>query len=448
MASYAFNSHIAVGTYLEKNSFAPLLLTSHNNGLTWAHNKNISGLPPHLGNLSIDYINCDASTCVAGGQSQIGQTIHPVLLVSNDKGNTWSYINKISGFPSQADKLNIKAIRCTENSCIVAGQLHTNQKDMPMLLVSTNHHTSWSLIPNIAGLPQTYYASISSLSCTEHTCIAVGEYIINKSKIPLLLRSIDGGQSWSLKSIPALPADIWRSYLDAVECSGNTCIIGGSYRTIKNSFTEKLLLAVSHDKGASWKLIETITDFPQNVDFNSPIKYIHCKQNQCVTSGQYDENSMTSYPLILTSADNGDSWSAVKTISGLSHFQQFSLNTGPMDCSGSTCVITGMKVNEPYHGNPSPLLLISQNHGHSWSAINLVLGFPYRQVQEINTYAVHCKDMTCMVSGSYLDKLTHDATKTVPMLLVSQTKGLTWTFNLPLNQTVGELHNLAIINEV
>lgn len=80
---------IAVGGYIQKSVFNPLILQSYDNGRSWQINHNINGLAEMIKDSDLSDIQCKEQNCLAIGS----KTNHPYMLYSFDSGQTWSYID-------------------------------------------------------------------------------------------------------------------------------------------------------------------------------------------------------------------------------------------------------------------------------------------------------------------------------------------------------------------
>jgi hypothetical protein len=213
------------GGYAGDNGL-PFLFRSDNNGESWSSVKNISGFPPGpmpiINGPNLHAFNCSDSTCVAIGDWGIDESPNgvPILLVSHDHGQSFITIEFIAGLPSNVKYPLLRTVHCSNTTCLAGGYYDrdSNSTGLPLLLISKDKGLSWSLVKDIIGLPKNFKdASISSVTCSGNECTAIGDwkpFTPSETYLPLLLSSKDGGQSWSfVQNIIDLPANMERGLL-------------------------------------------------------------------------------------------------------------------------------------------------------------------------------------------------------------------------------------------
>jgi len=104
-------------------------------------------------------INCTNTTCIATGSVSGGYS-SLFLMISHDSGQSWTEVKNISGV-SQKNKLRIDDISCTGENCVAAGDYIGNNQYVPILLVSHNKGDSWSAVDKIPNAPA--YGSFSNV---------------------------------------------------------------------------------------------------------------------------------------------------------------------------------------------------------------------------------------------------------------------------------------------
>ncbi len=145
-----------------------------------------------------------AASCVIVADS-VRPTVPSVALFTRDAGQTWSVAKLPRGFvPGQ--------IQCfARGECLSTG----SERDAIAAIYSANGGATWSAgrIPALSG-------AIDDLSCPSLSyCIAVPVPFTAAPKTSSVLVSSDGGQSWSLKAGPRLPAG---GALSSLSCSAGT----------------------------------------------------------------------------------------------------------------------------------------------------------------------------------------------------------------------------------
>jgi hypothetical protein len=327
-----------------------LLYLSKDRGDSW-HRIDIPNLPADV---EFNTASCTGTgnhtLCLAAGDVPSTQT--PTLVVSMDRGETWS-LKSIANLPPITQ---FKSSSCTGEGvnavCAIAG---TSAGNLPVLVTTTDGGETWTL-KIIEGMPKTAHLGIG-VSCTgsgsKAVCTAIGSQPPQAGNQPVIVVSNDGANTWSFKTISnKAPQAI---NLQAVNCSGGDKAICSIAGTSKN-FTPKII--VSTDNGDSWDL-KSIADSNQHGNFSSiscsgsgadavcvaaadtfmavsskggeswiakPLPMTCAKlyavtcneqdgQTNCVSVGSYD-NGDELMPLIITSKDSGLKWQSEKLPTG------------------------------------------------------------------------------------------------------------------------------------
>lgn len=178
----------------------PILAETLDGGITWAY-PSIAGLPA--------FGLFESSTCTGGSNSlcvAVGQdtsvTGAPIIAQSIN-GGPWSLVS-ISGIPS--NDVEFSDVACTGSGsnavCAAVGDDLVN--NIGTIAVTTNGGASWAFKP-IANNPPlgVYFSASCTGSGSSAICIAVGEVDPNISiGPPLIAASIDGGNTWSVQTVP------------------------------------------------------------------------------------------------------------------------------------------------------------------------------------------------------------------------------------------------------
>jgi len=249
--------------------FPPLLAVSTDGGNTWGV-ENIVNLPTSG---IFNGTSCTGSganaICTAVGQDLSSLTNQPPLLViSTNGGNTWG----VKTIPNSPTSGVFNAISCTgsgiEAICTAVGQdLSSLINQPPLLAVSTDGGITWG-VKNISNLPTS--GVFNAVSCTggngaNAICTAAGQdlsSLINQP--PFLAVSMNGGNTWEIKNITDLPLS---GVFKAASCTSSNsvaiCIAAGQDLT----GDQPPLLVVSIDSGNTWA-IKTIAHFTLSGIFN------------------------------------------------------------------------------------------------------------------------------------------------------------------------------------
>lgn len=207
------------GSYNSSGTAFPLLAVSTNAASSWTYkiDNDPSTLPSNYLSQGVFYdTSCSGTTCVAGGQYSNGTTPYPMLSVSTNGGASWTYkVDSTTLLPlDYANGGLFRKVLCSAQVCIAAGSYGDGTNTYPMLAVSTDAGQTWSY--KIDKTPSTLPPAFSSsgafitLNCTGLICTAGGLYSTNTNSFPLLAESQDGGNTWtySVDNNPAtLPID-------------------------------------------------------------------------------------------------------------------------------------------------------------------------------------------------------------------------------------------------
>lgn len=391
-------TRIASGVIYQSGNYeSPLLLVSNDNGISWRFVQHISGELSISYRATISAASCSNHFCsaVGGGFEQLP------LLVSDSKGQSWSLVQKIYGLP-QGARNTLASISCSNKSCIAVG-------NGPLLIKSDSTGQSWE-VKKISGLTPGIRGRLSSISCSNNTCIAVGEYNKNSTtRLPLIVISHDEGLSWELvKDISNLNLDLSTADLEAVHCKNTTCVAAGKYKTERN--IEFPLLLASNDSGKSWFVVDTIADIPDMEE--GLFKSIQCTDNNCIAVGAYYDKSII-HKLLALSINGGKTWSIASHLPNSPNNDQQSI-LDAVSCDANLCSVGGIDGNSYY-------LLVSHDAGNSWKSIENIAGQNRQQFTRF--FAVNCIKNVCIVAGTIFNDVGKE-----PLLAISTDSGDNWSF--------------------
>jgi photosystem II stability/assembly factor-like uncharacterized protein len=354
--------------YGRVNHRRPLFMISHDHGKTWSET-NISNLPPIVDGIAPS-ISCISNVCTAVGWYQIkGGHNFPLLLSSNDNGQSWSYKEDIVNLPTMQDG-SLSTITCSDNSCIAGGTYNISKNDKRLLfLTSKDRGQSWSFVQDSIDPPKMESADLINIKCNNNICIAVGNYSTRYDDAhALLLVSHDQGESWkNVKEIPDLK-NLKDLFIEDMTFINGSFIAVGGYKKEFNGFLQSLILTTS-DNGKSWSLVKDILgSFSKKTGW---LRSVSCNSNICVAGGDQFYNGGINFGLtLLVSKDNGKSWLLIPNVAGASHTP----NINVVQCSDNYCTAIGNFTDGVDYSHP--VLLKSSYNGHSWSVIENILNFP------------------------------------------------------------------------
>lgn len=395
----------------------PLIVNSTDNGSSWSV-KSISNLASG-GRLASSSCtgNADNTICTAVGENLTFNpySYSPLLVQSTDGGNSWSSIP----IPNFNDSGDLGSTSCTGSGntavCIAGGtRRDTNFNNTPLLISSLNGGNSWTIVavpdaPSSGGFYGTGCTGVGSNAL----CVAVGQGqpFGNGYSTPLVVKSSDGGVSWSQATIPNLNNGI----IYSASCSGNgvsaICTAAGITRLVDDSLGP--LLVESQNGGETWSVVP----ISGKIELQSTSCTGSGSTAQCVAVG-FDRSTGQFSPKLVQSLDGGITWSYVSVPNIAA-----SGTLNKVSCSGSGFDAVCVAVGQDYNNN-TQILIKSSNGGASWTVV---------QVPNLNTtggfYGVNCTgngiNAICIAAGK--NNLTN-----APLLVQSTDGANTWTIvNVP-----------------
>jgi hypothetical protein len=139
---------IAAGTYYALNGIQyPLLALSSDGGVNWSYPVDKNNLPFHFdSNGSLASASCSGQNCVAGGgYADVSFNFYPLLISSQDGGQTWSYRIDQSTAPLHTNNGFFNAVSCEGQSCLASGfNAVSFGPRTPFLAVSQDGGFTWT----------------------------------------------------------------------------------------------------------------------------------------------------------------------------------------------------------------------------------------------------------------------------------------------------------------
>lgn len=330
----------AVGSY--RSIRRPLLTYTPDLGNSWIFPGNVTtpvftpNTHPYLEDGELMSASCSNSVCVAVGRytTNVGTPIRPLLVQSQNSGNSWDYPGSITDpvlAPDTYDNYgNFTSVSCTGTTCVAVGSYESpGLIRRPLLAVTNDSGSNWSydnsVTTPIFTAPATYpfvgLGIFNAVSCISTTCVAGGYYNDGVAQRPLLAVSQDLGNTWvfpfSITAPDFIPGNPFpynnNGTINSVSCTSSICIAVGTYFDAGN--VQRPLLAQSLDSGSTWEYPASITN-PSFVPFdyfsfdnNGQLYSAKCNEEICIASGTYFSSSLTTTtPLIVTSKDKGVTW--------------------------------------------------------------------------------------------------------------------------------------------
>lgn len=136
-----------------------LYIVSHDNGKSWT---TLKSLPALSKGFSSGPIACKNETCVISGVLKDQQNVEPVFYISHDNARTWSKQESIAGFPKDIEYFGLDSFNVQDNFWTVVGFYTKHLEDNgggetlldmePLVLISQDKGNSWKFVDNIDGL--------------------------------------------------------------------------------------------------------------------------------------------------------------------------------------------------------------------------------------------------------------------------------------------------------
>lgn len=307
---------IAVGTDTTRKNgeHSSRLMISNDFGKTWVENHYIQNLPT---NLAVKYLNrayCYKDSCFVLGKYKLSEpdtpggnvyTLHPLLLISNDRGHTWR-------FNAPIPNANYNVIACTDDACMIGGSF----AGQPLMLRSSDSGNSWQNIKEIQSLPIGITSGfIDQIRCSSTICTAVASYTRRTSTNEYghalhLLGSKDKGLSWIY--VPSAAETAYE--VTKIACSRNTCnMIAEPHAPGRSS----MLLNISNvNNGYAWNSIDHTGLFAHFKSYD--VTDVTCDEESCMVFGSFNSQDNTHRsPLIFKSENHGLNWIDNSKVIGL-----------------------------------------------------------------------------------------------------------------------------------
>src|SRR5579883_1556493 len=370
--------------------------------------------------------NASSTFLASGYQTKENTSPHPILFSSSDAGKSWQKIEIANVDSNYVGR--VEDISCRETLCTALGYTDDNQSEL--LLTGSENGQKW-LNQTSEAIP---YRNIhfTSTNCKDDFCV-VGGYTtdanyINKPLILLGHTDINNPQLQTWENIKLAYNADENILVDQVKCMDNdTCIARGENRS--TSANLNIVVLTSHDKGTSWTYSKNISSLPSSKIF---LQDIDCSSNMCILPGWWGDTTSKGWPLLLTSYDKGESWSAVADIQDPALFNSAYLYKA--SCTDNVCMTVGLINNAD--GSREPLIFRSADAGKSWTQIK---NFPTK-LKNGYLFNIKCQGETCVATGEW--KMGNHAL----LILVSHDAGQSWMMpeNLSLPKNVKHIFQTDI----
>ena len=321
------DTNVTAGTTNPKTA-SPLLAFSSNGGETWT--VNMSTTIPLITNLPtygvLNAVDCSGgghtAVCIAAGEDDTnvvnnsGSGAVPLLIISTDGGGTWTVLSSatasfIANLPIPWTGV-LNAASCTgddlaDTVCMTSGVSGSPASPAPLVINSAMGAGGWS-VATIAGLPST--GSFSSASCTGNgasaICIAAGQNSTSIIPVPLLVSSLNAGNSWSVVTVPQVGSS---GYYNSASCTGNgfsaICVAVGRNST---GFVPQPLLVTSNIGVSHWSAVSVPISPLLSAVFNTTSCSGTGTEAVCIAAGNIGPDNVFIEPLLMTNANGWNLW--------------------------------------------------------------------------------------------------------------------------------------------
>ncbi|USQ13736.1 exo-alpha-sialidase [Legionella lytica] len=403
---------------------APLIAYSTVTGANWAYP--LASLASFPVGTYLYGASCTGRFCVVGGE-----VAGPFVAISSSSGQNWTEVSFSALPPDYSSNGYFNAVACADSFCIAGGSYSTGSMSVPFVGTSTGLGANWSSTYTSSTIPPDLtFGYFNNVSCGSTACIAVGSYFDSSVSYPLIATGTNQGALWtnSLTALSPLPSDyVGSGTLSDSAASGTNFVAAGSYfSTLGN--TEPLVISSSNN-GATWSASITSTTPVPPAGFTYGQMYaVSCSGSVCVAVGYF--SSINSYPLAATSSNAGHTWSYTITDTTPQFPSDFFAGNdnyfSAVSCSGTICIAAGSYMRDSAHS--FPLLAASSDGGKTWAyRINSTYPVLVGDTMDNGYFnTASCKGTYCMAAGSYVSS----SGTSYPLLAVSSDGGITWAYKV------------------
>ncbi len=349
---------------------------------------------------------------------------HPIIAISQDEGTSWTnaHIDNNVQLPSGYYMSSVLSVSCTRHACLAVAKLDSDNGSIPpnnnkndrlhgitLLLRSEDHGLNWSPLIKYFDLNDT----VMYATCGPDHCLASVTHTDPNTGdyTPSLMMSDATVTQWTTNAnIIGFPATARHAAIHSVSCTAGSCVgVGEDDKSKENLFI------VSHDEGKSWQYVTnvfTTTPLPVPID-DVDSSHVACEGAICFTNISYVNNSQdVDVDTLMVSQDHGDSWSEINA----SYKQLGNVNIEKVACTNEACLLIGTS------DSTLPTILRFDLRTQMMSHVDKILNIP-KDIDYANLGAIDCNSSFCAASGEY--RLANDDAKS--LLLTSHDGGLSWT---------------------
>lgn len=435
-ANFSFINCDVQGTTCEAANFQGAVVTTSDDGVTWAKGPSLSSLVgktsllgmtcvanafclAHFGGwmaketfaraslsggtigswsklttptiVSATQFSCPTSTnCIIAGSASTSWTANSEILVSSNAGVTWT--KSTAGNISQASI----QLTCSANNgslCLASGKGRLSSLSSPFgfLFRSTNFGASWSRV-NLSSDVSNFANAVcqSDTNCLASKDVTTGSGL-DATTSTSVVQSTDGGLTWN--SGPSTPVDLTTTTAKCI--AGHGCFLATTDAPVASYFS---------------------TDFTSWTTFEYPFSSDESGATTCVTTQVCFTTSFprgagvsSSIVEVYKSIDGGSTWTYRGTLPDWVYFFR------KISCVDvSTCVAIGMKATG------DALVMRTTDAGATWSSADL----GSIDLAKADTRGLSCVGSHCVIAGAELKTSPDGVTD---LVLDSSDGGITWT---------------------
>lgn len=366
--------------------------------------------------------SCLDNTCFAVGMvGNRKELVKPAIYKSTDAETTWQPVT-IPELPNENAGI-LQDITCSETLCMAVGAYvtdKTNDMEHPLIYVSQDKGNTWAL------KEFTEYGTMAKLSCIGAVCNAIANFQDDTPEAPLfsyVYRTNDGGQTWSRQTLSPVNPDIDLS-LNDISCTKDYCLVVGNKdeRQTNNEYIIQAVSFLSQDGGLTWSQPSVIYQFPQET--TGSVESLSCTNNQCVVVGDIHlSNTQGDKPISFMSHDLGNTWSKP---SYLELHDSLHGSLQDITCQANHCIAVGYAVNDQDERNviSEAISYTSEDGGATWS---MPMMFENAASKIKAAFGVTCNAQqpgNCLAVGAYM---LQKKGPMKPSIYLSKDYGLTWS---------------------
>lgn len=397
----------------------------------------------------------------------------PLLAVSNNTGQTWSYPsfifqNLISSIDPSFTGGEFLGASCTGSGdkgvCIASGYWCKGifcGFSQPLIAVGKQNGTQWTYPNSVYQNLQTQVdpnlesAYLQRGTCFgsggNATCIVPGIYNTSNATFPLLALTSNGGSHWTYPTsihqdlTTTVDPNFTGGQLNTASCTkdacSSTCIAAGFF--CKSDECNMPFLALSRDKGNTWTfphaIFENLNTKIDPAFLSAAFDASSCvgggSQAICIAAGNYS-NGPSTFPILALTQDSGVHWDYPEYI-----FKNLTVSLRPDFKSGSfqaaSCTGTGNKLTciaagSFYANTVYPFIAVTRDKGTHWiyprfifTKLKVVVDPNFR---EGSFNGASCtgtgSNAICIAAGYYC----HPDNKCFPLIAASIDSGKSWTY--------------------